>query len=281
MKKKLIVSGCSFTDKEFVSAFSPEIDCSFPKWPEILADKLDMEVVNLAFCGAGNEYIYSTLLDGIMNTPKEEIGLVLAAWSQAQREDYQKYVKNASGQFSYDDKFNKKMRWHNIRHNRQGDIFYWMIDTLRKYISFQQLCKSYNIPYRQFQMIPAFEGYLHGLMKLDQEIFDNLDNQDFNAKYEYKPILRDRDEDKKKILELYLRYQEYIDEECFIGWPPTKVLGGHCIEHATMHSRKIDAVYPDLVVSPHDMHPNKKGHEKIAEYLYTKITLRNLNGQLV
>ena len=29
MKKKLIVSGCSFTDKNFESMSSPDYDCSF------------------------------------------------------------------------------------------------------------------------------------------------------------------------------------------------------------------------------------------------------------
>lgn len=34
MKKKLIVSGCSFTNKDFISCSYPSYDCSFPKWPD-------------------------------------------------------------------------------------------------------------------------------------------------------------------------------------------------------------------------------------------------------
>ena len=230
-----------------------------------------MEVVNLGFSGCGNNRIYNTLLDAIVNTPKEEIGLVIAAWSQVQREDFEIYKEYQLRRLSEDDKFNEKMRWCNIRNNQKGDLFYWVIDTLRRYISFQQLCKSYNIPYKQFQMIPAFESYLHGLMKLDSEIFDNLDNQEFDVRHEYKPILKNRDEDRKKILELYLRYGKYIDEEHFIGWPPTNHLGGYCIEIEAMHSKRLKTYYPDLIISPHDMHPNDKGHKKIAEYLYGQL----------
>ena len=58
MKKILLVSGCSFTDKNFYSGVHPEMDTSYPKWPELLAKKLDMDCINLGQNGAGNEYIY-------------------------------------------------------------------------------------------------------------------------------------------------------------------------------------------------------------------------------
>ena len=49
MRKKLIVSGCSFTTKDYVSSTYPDIDTSYPKWPELLAEKLDMDCINLFF----------------------------------------------------------------------------------------------------------------------------------------------------------------------------------------------------------------------------------------
>ena len=63
MRKVLLVSGCSYTDKTFRSDFHPNIDTGWPKWPELLGKKLDMDVVNYGYCGSGNEYIYSSLLD--------------------------------------------------------------------------------------------------------------------------------------------------------------------------------------------------------------------------
>ena len=44
---------------------------------------------NLARNGGGNEYIYSSLFDEITNNFTDRIGLVVAAWSQCQRVDYQ------------------------------------------------------------------------------------------------------------------------------------------------------------------------------------------------
>ncbi len=71
MKKLLIVSGDSFTDKAFQTMIHPEIDCSWPKWPELLAKKLDMEYVNVAKSGAGNDYIYDSLVDVLQKTNKD------------------------------------------------------------------------------------------------------------------------------------------------------------------------------------------------------------------
>ena len=83
MKKILLVSGCSFTEPNYISSYYPDMDCSWPKWPEVLAEKLDMECINLARNGGGNEYIYSSLFDEITNrsTLPDRIGLVIASWS--------------------------------------------------------------------------------------------------------------------------------------------------------------------------------------------------------
>ena len=61
--KKLIVSGCSWGDDVFFSQFHPDMDCNWPKWPVLLANKLNMECVNLCKCGAGQEYVYSSISD--------------------------------------------------------------------------------------------------------------------------------------------------------------------------------------------------------------------------
>ena len=90
MKKILLASGCSMTDSNYVSETNPEIDCSWPKWPELIAKKLDMECINLGRNGAGNEYIYSSLLEKILEK-KDQIGLVMVGWTQCQRKDYQEW----------------------------------------------------------------------------------------------------------------------------------------------------------------------------------------------
>ncbi len=56
-KKILLVSGCSWGDKNWQSLIHPDLDVFWLKWPELLADKLDMKVVNLCRSGAGQGYI--------------------------------------------------------------------------------------------------------------------------------------------------------------------------------------------------------------------------------
>ena len=90
MKKILIASGCSYTDNQFRSASHPEMDTSWPKWPEIVAKELDMKCINLGRSGSGNEYIYSSIHDIILRVKdKSQIGLVIAGWSQCFRHDFQ------------------------------------------------------------------------------------------------------------------------------------------------------------------------------------------------
>ena len=91
MEKLLICSGDSFTDPHYRSISHPEIDTSWPKWPEVLAKKLDMRLINLGRSGSGNEYIYSSIQDTIESIEdKSQIGLVIAGWSQCFRIDFEK-----------------------------------------------------------------------------------------------------------------------------------------------------------------------------------------------
>ena len=78
--KKLIVSGCSYTDS------LTGADTSLPVWPELLSKKLKMDCINLGKAGQGNEYIYSTLIDTVIK--EKNIGLVIAMWSEFQRLDF-------------------------------------------------------------------------------------------------------------------------------------------------------------------------------------------------
>jgi len=80
-KKKLIVSGDSFTDYRYTNTHG------FPVWPDILGEMLDMEVINMGNCGSGNEYIYGSIIDHL---PKESSsGLVVAMWSESCRLDFE------------------------------------------------------------------------------------------------------------------------------------------------------------------------------------------------
>ena len=299
MRKKLIVSGCSFTEKAFRSVSYPDRSFDFKKWPELLAEKLGMECVNLAFSGAGNRFILSSLTDAIIRTPKEEIGLVIAAWSQSNRDDYQIF-KDTDRMF-FNERFIKGFRWMNERKDRPGDVFGWTRETILGYIQFQNLCERYNLPYKQFQMISLFEGWLAGLIETEEQIkrrlerehgrvlsaeeIEDLKRNEGPDRHEYQIISKkgkktsDVREDRHLLAKLLSSYDQYIDQKNFLGWPGIRYMGGHTIENKCLmrEVKRPDGkfrhheVIEDLVVGFLDRHPNKHGHEKIMEYIYEQL----------
>lgn len=254
MKKILLVSGDSFSDKDFQTFIHPELDTSWPKWPELLADKLNMECVNIAKSGAGNDYIYEALIDTLQNIDKDRIGLVIAAWSQSQRRSWQE---------------SKNLIWKNSRVDVKGDVFYWVKRTMRYWYSFQVLCERYNLPYKQFQMISLFQGWLNGLFQNDWEVAQNKKNPDptFIERHIYPG---DKEKDEKILSSMILKYENIIDTKNFIGWPALKVLGGYHLEEKTVRKKDGTAI-EGMTISKEDAHPTAKGQEKITEFIYDRL----------
>ena len=245
MKKILLVSGDSYTDPDWYSEFHPELDIDWPKWPEILADKLDMNCVNLGLSGAGQEYIYNSLLEYITNPNKDisKIGLVIPAWSQCQRKDFQ---KGWGG------------RWTNRRLDVDGDLNAWINKSLRYYSSFQILCERYKLPYLQVQMINLFNDFLGGLRPGDGEVKAGIFGK--NERLNYPGNVK---QDKMKINKIILDYESRLNYKKFVGWPMIHELGGYSMAHKILKKRD--------KISDLDGHPNKQGHEKIAEFIYDRL----------
>ena len=239
--KKLIVSGCSWGDKIFFSPYHPDMDCDWPKWPNILAEKLGMECVNLCKCGAGQEYIYSSLCDYIQKTPKEEIGMVMAAWSTAPRRDYC-----------------TKDRWTNDRQDMRGDLKYWVERSIRYQYAFQNLMEQEKLPYLHFQMISLYRGHVWELKRLKGK--SSMEQKGFGMY-----TVDEQGEDLKKIVLNTMKNSPYYNKfnDKFFNWPGDEELGGFSIEFG--------ALKEEHKISELDRHPNAKGQQKIAEYLYDRL----------
>jgi len=234
--KYLICSGDSFTDANYRSSNHPQMDVSWPKWPELLAEKLDMQIINLGRSGQGNEYILSSIQDTIESIEdKNQIGLIIAGWSQAFRIDYQN-----SNRWRTVDRGNASLL---LSAYVYGDIFGWVRKSLRLYKNFEYICEYHNIPYLQFQMIPMYIDWLRrgGLLS-------------------YSDIKVDR----RKIQKILIEYDDIINQDKFIGWPISREFGGYNF------AEKIVGFCPSgpYIISKIDGHPNAEGQEKIAEYIY-------------
>lgn len=186
-KKILLVSGCSWADKNFYSIFHPTMNCSWPKWPELLAKKLNMECINLACSGAGQEYIYYSLVEKVLSMNKDDIGLIIPAWSRAPRRDYE-----------------KNHRWTNVRWDIQGDMHYFIKRSIRYYYNFQLFCENNKLPYKQVQAIELFERAVYEQDKINGVVTRN---------------------DALKTL-MTNEYFNRIDSNNFIGWPLETKIGG-------------------------------------------------------
>lgn len=266
MRKILLVSGDSFTDSIQRSAAHPVLDTSWPKWPELLAKKLDMDVINLGSSGAGNNYIYSSLHDSLRLHPNKinsrhipsfnnnNVGLVVAAWSQCHREDWQE--TGWRGQ------------WKNERIHDRGDLINWVRESLRIYSNFQMLCKNYNLPYIHTQMIPMYVDYIRGLMPTEQQmIYEGWTKEDNTLHYP-----GDKIKDREEIERIILEYDDIMNN--FIEWPIARALGGSPLNIKLFHyqvyvrNKYVDNWPSDYVISDQDNHPNAKGHELIAETMF-------------
>ena len=249
-KKKLIISGCSYTDNY---AKEKGID-EFDTWGQILADKLDMELVNLAKCGYGNQAIYTTLVERILE--EKNIGLVVSLWSEFQRVAFYLEEHIAPKTFKEDwvcfhperevldvewhDQFykppNKNPRKDSLKYkiaqvlHRPRNIGTGAIESVNLFYSFQSICENLELPYLQAQ------GCLPLMAKTDE-----VNKRNFHALSKY---IIDRPQPMSKN---------------FIGWPIIDNIGGWCMD---------DCLHPMHRLSDEDTHPNEDGHKLIAETFY-------------
>ena len=115
---------------------------------ELLAKSLDMECINLAINGSGNEFIYSTLIDKLQTIEPSDIGLCIAAWSTVNRRDHQSKGRWRSNIYNYNEKLLQK------------EYITDLIDkSIRYFYSFQNVCENLKIFYRQFSMMSLFQAY--------------------------------------------------------------------------------------------------------------------------
>ena len=238
--KYLIVSGDSNTDHNFRSVSRPAQDFSYKKWPELLAEKLGMKCINVANCGSGNEFIYTTIRNEIVKIKdKSEIGLVIAAWSQAPRKDYKEGTN-----------------WTALRVDPHGNLPFWVEKSLGHYLDFEILCERYNIPYVHFQMIELFEHYLQGLWPSEKEVYEGAD-PNVQSKYP-----RNKIKDEKTILDNIMNYETKLDTSKFMGWPPVQQLGGWRFkDQLDIWSFKNSP----RRISITDNHPNELGHIAVCD----------------
>ena len=247
-RKKLIVGGCSYTDNYALKGGFGE----FSIWGKLLADKLNMELVNVGRCGFGNKAIYTTLIEKMI--VEKNIGMVIAMWSEFQRTSYYNRLGPGAGRKSYwvcfhpqrELLFNKertksilsKVLHDNFFDNIEGGV----VESLSCMFAFQTFCENQNIPYLQIQGSYPLAGDLRQW----------------------------RDHTKQKEICKYMidsPYMKVIDDKHFLGWPTSHYIGGWCWDYL-LDSEDEDRVKYRIGGKTGDTHPNGAAHEFITGIIY-------------
>jgi len=215
---------------------SPDFDHNFPRWPQHLADKLDMECVNLGAAGQGNEYILSKLIDTVLT--EKNIGLVVLMWSEWIRQDFQDPANGWYFFHPHKDKSRKERYPIDLKSRNSilqyNDPYNLTMKSLRYFLMSQMLLK--DIPYLMIQ----------GTSPL----------QNMNEKTAFKLVIAAMVESKI--------FNE-INPDQFIGWPILKQIGGYTVGDIL---NKIDPEQKELRISKDDTHPNAEGHKIMAQEIY-------------
>ena len=263
MKKELVVIGCSFTEAyscEHINGirYVHVSDDKMPGhvrydnlepykvWGLHVAEKLNLKYVNLAKSGAGNDLIFAEALDYVSANHKK-IGKVIIQWSGILRMDFEEDLDNKWIQLNPGTKpspgFERGfediisvLHKHQIPNRTSG-----MNGWLRKVYSLQNIFKQLDVDYH----------FVTGILELNESM--GYYDWDFKCTQ----ALRES------------QYFDLIDKKRYIGWPVYSGLNGFCFQD-------IIRAYPEnndfkYWVSEADGHPNKLGHEKIAEVILNEI----------
>lgn len=260
----ILAVGCSYTDDDFKSN---KVEHEyFPKWPELLGNKLDLPVVNLGKCGASNDWIEKTIIDRIIND-SYNIELVAVGFTETWR--YSVYNKLHHNPLSWFDQADRTGGWDitmrvksipfyrslieekfaDTGFKEKENMFRTIVNNyIETIVRIQKICKDYGIKFIGTNLVDSFEDvwYRYCVKSLGKDF--NYNSGQWAWMIQNSPNF------------------DEVDENTLIGWPFHRFLGGYSINHDLMTEK--DKIAPDKG----DWHPNKRGHEIIASLYYDKYT---------
>jgi len=230
----------------------------FPKWPELLANKINLKSKNFGKQGIGNQQIKDTFIDSLVenDTPKLACFL-LSDWSRVKILDFPansfrfKLFKNCSsktkicnlcealghvrcGLSRYFENNFLKTKIINI----EEVIYQLLLNNLRAIYEIQEFCKLKNINYIIVQ----------GLYPLNFK--ESLEDYTENIKLA-----------KKLLIQSFIQenYLQKLDKSKIYGYPFLKEIGGSYV---------YDIFEEEDKIGDFDSHPGRLGQEKIANIFY-------------
>lgn len=231
MSKILLTSGSSFS----CDFHELEESTDFDRWPRVLANTLDFQLINKSKPGASNLYIFDHLMENIVRHGNS-IGLVVAGWSYGFKtsifRNYELNYINTNDQDLADQTLISNAEQMQAKIKADGLLASSIEQTLRLMVYLQDACDSKNIKCVHYPLLNIFKT------NLDQQSHVKLLEQMTNS-------------------EFFQRIQQFDN---VIGWPCDNYLGGST--YATAH--------PDHIISSSNRHPTEQGQKIIAQEIYDK-----------
>mgnify|MGYP003142034987 CR=1 FL=1 len=231
----------------------------FPVWPDLVAEKLNLEAINLSVPGIGNRAIYERAINEISRHNPKNIGLVVLMWSEWTRIDirvprYANYfrvrgrdrVNEILFKESLYGKLNKLQTYEYIKMIVELNLMYFYL--------MQNFLENLGIKYIMFSGLNPVKDDMH-IEKIGVELDDS------HEKYLLKNITESH-------------YLELIDTSKFIGFP-----GHYKKGYGFSWDNCLAKLDPEKTLTrlgnqfknigkPFDMHPNEYGHKIGSDIIY-------------
>ena len=267
MKKILLASGCSYTDKNFKSldnTLSDNYRGGWPMWPELMANELNLDCVNVASSGKDNDYIFDSILDGIIKYG-DKIDTIAILWTSADRVSFFNQVLIPFAEYHIklmDKPSNSLLDWskrYGISDisqrfmsgkyfNKSDMLKHWLQRPLSKIYAILHMCHVYGYKIIMAQGPSYFEP---------KPLNDMVDAGYFQESHRIS---------EKEIVNTFMRndYFNFIEnhKQYIIGWPFINTIGGYDLDIIRSHHNKQN----NLIVSENDFHPNAEGQNLIYKY---------------
>jgi len=275
--KKLLASGCSWTDANFIShlEFLPEEKRGgWPMWPELIGKELGLEVINTAKQGRGNFYIGQSIIDNIIKYG-DEVELVSVLWTQVDRVDIynstqipilqilaakeEQFELAKMLSFSTDHLTTNPFHW-NPDEWRRHDVFNtWNNTSLRTMYTIAEMCALRNIK------CVFDQGLIFFWHKELEELKGTIHEDMYISEADYMTML-----------ETNVLYQRLIKDYGHVFVKPSAIVNPNHTIGYLMHNRDDLKVYMDSYTLTEnlakvynaeniDSHPNLEGQQLISE----------------
>lgn len=256
--KYILACGCSYTDPNFRSTLYPEYDTSYPKWPELVGDYLELMVKNLGESGIGNDLIFTKAIEDIIHN-HDKIEMVVIGWSEWHRfAVVDTHLHNPESTLKPRDP-------KNVTHYNKASIEYYeylwtsFFDLTRER---NFLKKGYDTWFKRIVMLQKLCDQF-GIKHLQATLCGSVNRSNYKPLEE--KIGKDIPFSPQDSFKMMLKSPYFYDvkAENVIGWPFLESLGGFEFNRSNM-------LPLDYRVGGNDMHPNREGHEFIAQYFIEK-----------